>query len=207
MWGLVLSTKLIRRRGLPAWLLDLHTFLGTLSMVFCGIHLAALALDGYTEWGWKDLLVPMATRWHPGATAWGIVAMYLLVAVEVTSWLRKRLPKRIWHRVHLASFALFVTGTIHGITAGSDWSNRVVVDGTIAVSALVLTLTVIRFTAKRRRPRVTGTAATAAAPARRGRSGHGEVDDHRQVIGQPVPLRAGSGPVGIRAVGHPRTGH
>jgi hypothetical protein len=26
-WGLALSTRIVRKRGLPAWLLDLHRFL------------------------------------------------------------------------------------------------------------------------------------------------------------------------------------
>jgi len=153
VWGLVLSTKLIRRRGLPAWLLDLHTFLGTLSVFFCAIHLGALALDGYTEWGWSELFVPMASTWKPGATAWGIVAFYLLVAVQVTSMLRRRIPKRIWHTVHLTSFALFAAGTVHGVTAGTDWTNRAVTYGSVGVGAMVIGLAVIRFTAKRRHPR------------------------------------------------------
>lgn len=162
VWGLVLSTKLIRRRGLPAWLLDLHTFLGALSVLFCAIHLGALALDGYTTWGWSELFVPMASSWRPGATAWGIVAFYLLVAVQVTSWLRRRMPKRVWHAIHLTSFALFATGTVHGITAGTDWTNRVVTDGSLAIGALVLGLTLVRFTAKRRRPRARADRSTPA---------------------------------------------
>ena len=152
VWGLVLSTKLIRRRGLPAWLLDLHTFLGTLALVFCGIHIGALTLDHFIAFGWRDLFIPMASRWKPGAVAWGIASLYLLIAVQVTSWLRKRLPKRVWHSVHLMSFVLFGAGTVHGITAGSDWSNRLVQWGSIALGALVTGLTVIRFTAKRKKP-------------------------------------------------------
>ena len=152
VWGLVLSTKLIRRRGLPAWLLDLHTFLGTLALAFCGIHMAALAADSYAPFGWSDLFVPMASSWKPGPVACGIVAFYLLLAVQLTSWARKRLPKRIWHTIHLTSFALFATGTVHGITAGTDWTNRVVEWGSVAVGLLVTVLAVIRFTAKRRKP-------------------------------------------------------
>lgn len=152
VWGLVLSTKLIRRRGLPAWLLDLHAFLGTLALVFCAIHMGALAMDKYMAFGWRELLVPMSSPWKPGPVAWGIVAFYLLVAVQVTSWLRKRLPKKVWHTVHMTSFVLFGAGTVHGVTAGSDWSNRLVVWGSILVGALVVGLAVVRFTAKRKKP-------------------------------------------------------
>ena len=64
--------------------------------------------------------MPFASSWSPGAVAWGIVAFYLLAAVEVTSLLRRRMPNRIWRRVHYASFPLFAAATIHGVTAGSD---------------------------------------------------------------------------------------
>ena len=39
LWGLTLSSRLVRKRGVPAWLLDLHRYLGTLSLVFVVVHL------------------------------------------------------------------------------------------------------------------------------------------------------------------------
>ena len=49
LWGLALSTRLVRRRGAPAWLLDLHRFLGLLTIVFTAIHMAALYLHSRLE--------------------------------------------------------------------------------------------------------------------------------------------------------------
>ena len=105
----------------------------------------------------------MRSAWKPGPVAWGIVATYLLVAVQVTSWFRKRIPKRVWHTVHLGSFGLFVAGTVHGMTAGTDWANHAVRWGSLAIGAWVTALTLIRFTAKRRTP------ASARIPARAAR--------------------------------------
>lgn len=150
IWGLVLSTRTVRRRGMPAWLADLHSFLGTLALVFCAVHVVALALDRFVDFGWRELFVPFASSWRPGAVAWGIVAMYLLVAVQVTSWMRRRLPRRVWHGVHLTSFVIFMSGSIHGITAGADRTNRLVVWGFVAVTALVAGLTITRFVTPRR---------------------------------------------------------
>ena len=57
------------------------------------------------------MLVPFTGSWHPLAVAWGIVGMYLLVAIEITSLLRHRMSKRAWHAVHLLSYFLFATTT------------------------------------------------------------------------------------------------
>src|SRR6478736_4948989 len=38
MWGLVLSTRLMRKRPWPAWFLDLHRLLGGLAVIFTVIH-------------------------------------------------------------------------------------------------------------------------------------------------------------------------
>jgi len=154
LWGLALSTRLIQRRGVPAWLLDLHRFLGTLSLVFVGVHLVALWADSYTVFGWSELFVPMASTFRPGAVAWGIAATYLLVAVEVTSWLMRRLPRRFWHTVHLGSFILFMTATVHGFQSGADRSALVVQWLALTGGTLVVFLVLFRLLAPRRAQRV-----------------------------------------------------
>jgi predicted ferric reductase len=145
VWGLALSSRLIRRRGVPAWLLALHRYLGTLSIVFIGVHLLALVADNYVPYGWKDLFVPMATKWRPGATAWGIAGFYLLAAIQITSWLMRFLPRRVWHAVHLSSFGLFAAGTVHGFQAGADMSNRLILWSGMVGIVLVVTLVVFRI--------------------------------------------------------------
>jgi predicted ferric reductase len=141
LWGLALSTRLIRRRGIPAWLLDLHKFLGTLSIVFVGVHLLALWADNFVYFGGRELFVPFASPWRPGAVAWGIAATYLLVAIQVTSWMMKRLPRKVWHSVHLLSIPMFVFSTLHGFTSGADNKNLAVqwvaLTGGLAVFLLI----------------------------------------------------------------------
>ena len=74
VWGLLASTKMIRRRGAPAWILDLHRYLGTLTIVFVAIHVAAVWLDSFVKFDAKQLFVPFAATWRPHAVAWGIFA-------------------------------------------------------------------------------------------------------------------------------------
>jgi DMSO/TMAO reductase YedYZ heme-binding membrane subunit len=120
VWGLLLATKVLGRRPGPAWLLSLHRYLGALAVVFVGVHVGAILLDSYTSFGLTDALVPFTGTWHPLAVAWGIVGMYLLAAIEITSLLRRHLSNRAWHAVHLLSYFLFATTTVHMLTAGTD---------------------------------------------------------------------------------------
>lgn len=165
LWGLAVSTRLIQKRGVPAWLLDLHRFLGTLSLVFVAVHLAALWADTYTVFRWSELLVPMASTWRPGAVAWGIVATYLLVAIEVTSWLMRRLPRRFWHTIHLSSFLLFIGASVHGFQAGADRATLLVQWLALTGGTLLLFLVLFRLFAPRRARGASRRAAAAAAVA------------------------------------------
>ena len=60
----------------------------------------------------------MASSWKPAAVAWGIVAFYLLLAIEGTSLLRSRLPVRLWRGVHLTSYAMYALATVHLLLVG-----------------------------------------------------------------------------------------
>jgi len=145
LWGLALSTKILGKRPRPNWLLDLHRWLGGLAVVFTGVHVVALLADTYVHFGLASVLVPFASHWHPVAVAWGVVALYLLVAVELTSLARAHLPKIVWRRVHFASFALFVMATIHGLTAGTDTKSAMARVVALLIGSVFVGLTAVRI--------------------------------------------------------------
>jgi len=118
-------------------------------LVFTIVHMAALVGDNFVHFGLTDLLVPLASDWNPGAVAWGIVTMYLLVAVEVTSLLMKRIPRRWWKMVHFGSYGLLWTGLIHGSTAGTDSSSGIYVLAMGLIILLTMGLTAYRILVSR----------------------------------------------------------
>jgi len=145
LWGLALSTKVFGKRPRPNWLLDLHRFLGGLAVVFTAVHVVAILFDTYVSFSVVNVVVPFTDAWHPGAVACGIVSMYALVAVEVTSLLRKRLSKRAWRATHYLSFPLFATATVHLLTAGTD-RHTLVLRALVAVAVVAIVgLTAVRL--------------------------------------------------------------
>jgi predicted ferric reductase len=177
IWGLVVSTRAVTDRPRPAWWFDLHRFLGGAAVVFTAVHVVSILLDGYVHFGLVNVLVPFTGSWHPLAVAWGIVAMYLLLAVEITSLLRRRIPKRVWRGVHFATFGLYGLATVHALTAGTDaWTAPF----TLTVLASLLTVGALTFLrvwqASERRARPTPARAPALGtggftPARPGPAG------------------------------------
>jgi DMSO/TMAO reductase YedYZ heme-binding membrane subunit len=145
LWGFVLSSKLWRGRVSGPKLLDLHRFLGGLAVVFMAVHLLGLFADSYTHFGPVELLVPMTSDYRPGAVAWGVVAFYLVLAVELTSLLRNRLPERVWRAVHVLSVPVFVLGTVHGLLAGTDAHKAWVWWPAVLVTAFVVASFVARL--------------------------------------------------------------
>jgi DMSO/TMAO reductase YedYZ heme-binding membrane subunit len=119
-WGLLHALRTFGRRPSPAWMLSTHRYLSTLAIVFVGVHVVALLADSFVQFSPADVLVPMVSTWHPVAVAWGIVGMYVLVAVEVTSLVRARLSPKAWHSVHVLSYVLLALVTIHFLAAGTD---------------------------------------------------------------------------------------
>lgn len=148
VWGLILSTKVFGKRPKPAWVLDLHRYLGGLAVVFVGVHIAGIMADQYVDFGWVQTFVPFTASWRPVAVAWGIVSLWLLLAVEITSLLCHRIPTSWWRRTHFASFALFVVASVHSLSAGTDATTRAMQWWILGGIAVISGLVAVRLTAR-----------------------------------------------------------
>jgi DMSO/TMAO reductase YedYZ heme-binding membrane subunit len=140
VWGVLLSTRALRPMDRPAWLLDLHKWLGGMALAMTGLHMLGLYLDGYIGFGFTELLVPGASEYRPLAVAIGVLSFYVMVAVQVTSYMRRQLPKRVWHAIHVLSYGLVWGAAIHAGMAGTDTVNR-------AYQALAILLTMVAVAA------------------------------------------------------------
>lgn len=143
IWGLLYATKVFGRKVSAWWLLGVHRWLGVLAIVFTGVHVVALLADRYVNFTVTDVLVPFVGSWKPIATGLGVLSMYLLVAVEVTSLLKARMPYAVWRWIHLASYGLFALATIHALSAGTDLGT-VLNDGLlVALGAIAVAVAVV----------------------------------------------------------------
>lgn len=169
VWGLLASTRLLRRPGLPAWLLDLHRGLGALTVAFVAVHLAALVGDDTVHFAWAELFVPFASAWRRGPVAVGVVAFWGLAAVQVSSLLQRRIGRTRWKQIHYLSYPVVLLAALHASTAGTDASSQVFQAVSIALIVLITGLVLVRVLRSAvASPRRRGPAASAPVPQRQG---------------------------------------
>ena len=145
VWGVLLATRALKPIDRPAWLLAMHRWLSALACIGVVLHLLTLVADNYVHFGWKELFVPGASTWKTAPVALGVVAFYLLVMVQGTSLVMKRLPRRMWHGVHLTSYVMVWLTSVHAALAGTDVSNRVYQAIALFLTILAVTATIVRI--------------------------------------------------------------
>jgi ferredoxin-NADP reductase/DMSO/TMAO reductase YedYZ heme-binding membrane subunit len=146
VWGTLLSTRVLRKIDNPSWLQDLHRYLGGTAIVMVLAHMISLMLDGWLHFSAAAVLVPFATDYRALPVAIGILAFYLLIAVQGTSLLMRWLPRRFWKAVHYASYLVVVLVSFHAGLTGTDvgalWY-RIVAMSIIGLSAVAVLVRVI----------------------------------------------------------------
>jgi DMSO/TMAO reductase YedYZ heme-binding membrane subunit len=79
--------------------------------------------------------------------AWGVAGLYLLVASEATSIVKRYLPRKVWKSVHQVSLPLLILGSVYAFAAGTDTSRPIYL-GAMAATSIALGLVVmIRYLA------------------------------------------------------------
>lgn len=106
-----------------SWLVEEnHQILAVITAVFVALHLLTLLLDPLIHFSALNLIIPLNEPYSPFAVALGVIALYGMVAVLISSWLRGKISYKSWRTLHYASFVTFWLVTFHGIIAGSDTS-------------------------------------------------------------------------------------
>ncbi|MEV6495529.1 ferric reductase-like transmembrane domain-containing protein [Actinoplanes sp. NPDC051633] len=107
--------------GLPRFAVSLlHRNAALLAMVLLAGHVLGLYFDPYAQLRLVDLVLPFAGRYRPIWLGLGTLAIDLIVAIVVTSLLRKRIGARVWRIVHRLAYLCWPLAVLHGVQTGTD---------------------------------------------------------------------------------------
>ncbi|MDW3219178.1 MAG: ferric reductase-like transmembrane domain-containing protein [Acidimicrobiales bacterium] len=150
IWGLLLASRVLERRPSPAWLLDLHRHLGNLTLLLTVVHVGAIVIDDFVDYTLAEVLIPFRSDEETTAVALGVVSAWLLVVVQASSWMRRRLDQRLWRLLHLLSAPLLILVLVHGWLVGTDADNPIVVIVSLVLLAEIAVIFAVRVRYGRR---------------------------------------------------------
>jgi methionine sulfoxide reductase heme-binding subunit len=108
------------------------------------LHLISLLLDPFISYNVANLIWPFGEpgQYRPLYVSLGVVGLYSLAVVTISSWVRRWFAYSVWRALHYVSAVSFVVLTLHGILAGTDtqtvWMIATYVTGSLLVGALLL---------------------------------------------------------------------
>jgi sulfoxide reductase heme-binding subunit YedZ len=143
LFGLAISLSRVTGERVMWHIQDLHYTFATLTGVLMVGHMLTLMLDSYLPFSLTNLLVPLSQPSGVNALTvdLGVISFYGMLALLLSSWLKKRLVYTVWRAIHYVSFGTFVLVTIHGWLTGSDsvttWMISLYFGCTLAVGALI----------------------------------------------------------------------
>jgi Ferric reductase like transmembrane component len=121
---------------------ELHNFITLLALIFTGVHILAVWIDPFTNFGWNEVFIPFASHYRPLWMALGIVAFYIGIAIGISTWLRPHIGYKLWRRLHVLTLLLYALVVVHGIATGSDtrtsWGAAIYALSVLLIGTLLL---------------------------------------------------------------------
>lgn len=101
-------------------LVTTHSLTGWLGLLFGLTHGLVLLFDTYVGYSIVEVLIPFTAKQDSMEIGLGVIAMYIMFLLVLSSDLLKRLGKKAWRSVHYLAFPAFLMALYHGVAIGTD---------------------------------------------------------------------------------------
>jgi len=146
--GLLIAVRYSPLRSWPKRRLDvfrLHRWAAYLAIALILLHPIVLLFSRRIRFRLFDIVLPLWSPQQPLENTVGAFALYLLLAVLITSLVRLAMSRRMWKRFHFLVYPSAAALFIHGLLTDPTLSNKSVdwLDGekVLVEACLLLTLT------------------------------------------------------------------
>lgn len=120
VWGLLLSSKLLKEVVPAPVALAMHDVLSWIAVGLASFHALVLLFDSYYTYTLGNLLIPFTGPYEPLLVGVGTLAFYLMLLLSASFYARKWLGAKRWRQFHYLTFAAYVMVTLHGWLVGTD---------------------------------------------------------------------------------------
>jgi methionine sulfoxide reductase heme-binding subunit len=105
----------------PRFAIDaVHRDVSLFAIVLLIAHIVTSVLDSFAPISLADAVWPFASDYRPLWLGLGAISFDLMLAIVVTSLLRRRLGYPAWRAVHWLAYASWPVAVLHGLGTGTD---------------------------------------------------------------------------------------
>lgn len=146
--GLLGSLRVSAGPKWPRFALDtMHRDVSLLAVALLVLHILTSVLDGYAPIALTDAVIPFVGTYRPLWLGLGALALDIMLALVITSLVRRRLGYQGWRAVHWLSYASWPVAVLHGLGTGTDsnqWWMLALTAACVAAVAVALALRIAR---------------------------------------------------------------
>jgi sulfoxide reductase heme-binding subunit YedZ len=144
----VVNVRRLTTPAVPRFVLDaVHRNASLLALAFLAVHIVTALLDSFAPINLIDAVIPFTSVYRPLWLGLGALASDLLIAVAITSVLRRRLGYGAWRATHWLAYASWPVAVLHGLGTGSDAKATWMLALTAGCIAVVLVAVAARLSA------------------------------------------------------------
>ncbi len=130
----------------PRFAIDtLHRDVSLLVIVLLVLHVLTTVLDGFAPITLLDGLFPFLSPYRPFWLGLGTLSFDLILAIVITSLVRRRLGYKAWQAVHWLAYVSWPIAVLHTLGTGTDVKQAWLLLLTVACVVAVLAAVIIRI--------------------------------------------------------------
>jgi sulfoxide reductase heme-binding subunit YedZ len=132
----------------PRFVVDsLHRTASLLALAFLALHILTAVLDSFAPISLVNAVIPFTGSYRPFWLGLGALSFDLILAVIITSLLRRRMGHAMWRAVHWLTYASWPIALLHGLGTGSDVKSTWMLTLSIACLLAAIAAVIVRIAA------------------------------------------------------------
>jgi hypothetical protein len=151
-FGVAIRLPFLKKITKPIYSFSIHRWLSVQALIFALIHSLVLLTDKYLKFSFKDIFVPFASTYKPEMITLGVLGMYSMIALLLTSYFRKFISYRIWRLAHFLNIVLYAVAFTHAFYLGTDLKAGLMREIFIGLNILLAGLFLLNLLLKIKKP-------------------------------------------------------
>lgn len=146
--GLSIRTPILNKIFNPGYSLVAHSWLSLQALFFVILHGGITLFDRYLSLDFLDAFVPFSSEVYTNEIALGIIGLYLMFLLIITSYFKKIMSFKLWRFSHYFNIVLYGVVVTHGLLLGTDLKEGLLRNIFIVMNIFLVVIIVVNIVSR-----------------------------------------------------------